>query len=102
MNKKHAAMAQAWMDENPEAYELFDRFAQQMATTRRKFGAKLVAERIRWECRLRRDGEFKWNNNYTTYVAHKWAEHNPHLADLLEFRTRRRIPEEEPVQGMLF
>lgn len=86
MNEKHAANARKWMSQNPRAYELFDRFASQMAAVGRRFGARLIAERIRWECRLQKIGEFKWNDHYTKYVALEWVKHNPRYADLLEFR----------------
>ncbi len=94
MSGKLNRAAQEWMERNPNAYTLFDKFALQMVNSGQKFGAKLVAERIRWECRLRKIGQWKWNNNYTKYVALRWAENNPIFAHYLEFRERSK-PQEQ-------
>lgn len=86
MNRKHYLAACRWMDENPMAYTLFDRYALEMASTGQKFGAKLIAERVRWECRLRKVGEFLWNNNHTKYVSMRWRRENPKYAHLVSVR----------------
>ena len=86
----HEEKARIWMAENPRAYRLFDKYASQAAATGQKFGAKLIAEQIRWQCFLAKGNErFKFNNNYTAYVARKWAANNPHYAHLLNFREVR-------------
>lgn len=86
---KHRVKAWQWMAENPRAYQLFSNFASRIAATGKRFGAKLVSERVRWEWYFSKGGQTcKWNNNYTKYVAERWAEENPRYAHLLEFRNK--------------
>jgi len=100
MNEKHYEAAWKWMRENPRAYALFHRFAMEMVETGQKFGAKLIAERIRWECKLTKIGEFKWSNNHTKYVALRWADNNPSHAHLLTFRNGGKEHQQELFEGM--
>ena len=83
---KHELKALEWLKEVPAAYELFDRFATEMAESGEIFGSKLIFERMRYECRLRKLGEYKVNNNYASFVGRLWAERNPRHAHLLKFR----------------
>ena len=86
MNQKHYNAAWKWMRQNPDAYRLFCRFANEMAEVGKKFGARLISNRIRWECQLDKVGTFKWNNNHTTYVALRWCDEHPQYAHLVNFR----------------
>lgn len=88
--------AEQWFAENPDAWAMFSSFCWQAAYTGRRFGAKAVAERIRWETLLRTNTTFKWNNNYTAWAARKWATENPNYAHLLSFRGPS-APDDEPV-----
>lgn len=84
----HEQKANIWMSENPEAYELFEKFALQMCWNNQRFGAKMVAERVRWETKLMgkdKDG-FKWNNNYTAYVARKFMKNHSAFNHLINVR----------------
>lgn len=83
----HAAAARAWMDENPEVVALFERFALELAGKGRRFGMKLLAERVRWECAFfYADSDFKINNNHVAYVARELIRRHPMLAELIETR----------------
>ena len=86
MNEKHYKEAKRWMQQNPDAYMLFSAFANEMAATGQKFGARLIAERIRWECKLKKIGTWKWGNNHTKYVAMRWCREFPQYAHLISFR----------------
>lgn len=85
------AEAEAWLRKNPEVYGLYERFAAEMAKTGRRFGVKLLTERVRWECAVRTSGEdgFKINNNHTAYIARKLVTDHPELLTLLVFRETR-------------
>jgi len=84
---KHAAAAAKWMRENPQAMELFERFALEAAHKRRRFGIGALAERVRWECHIGEYEDFKINNNYRAYIARELVRKYPHLAKFIEFRT---------------
>ena len=88
--EKHRIKAEQWMKDNPLVYCMFDSFAMQMALNYKKFGAKLVAERVRWECRLAKGNKFKVNNNYVKYMAERWAKENPRYAHLITFRGKEK------------
>jgi len=81
--------AERWIDENPEAYALFVRFARERVTKGRRFGVKAIAERVRWEWDLEWDGEFKLNNNLTAYIARRLAADVPGVGALIETRKVR-------------
>ena len=84
------AEAQRWIDENPDLYRLFEHFALRMASLERPFGAKFLAERVRWECaETNRDGEYAINNNLTAYIARRLVQDHPHLSRFLRFRETR-------------
>lgn len=79
--------ADEWMDANPEAMGLFIRFAKDMIERNKRFGAKALAERVRWECAVMTRGDtFKINNNFTAYVARRLIAMYPRLASLMETR----------------
>ena len=76
-----------WLIENPRAYQLFDKYASKLAMTGKRFGAKMVSERLRFQYFIEPDVDgFCWNNSYTAYVARIWAERNKRYAHLLTFR----------------
>ncbi len=60
---------------NPRVYQLFCRFTQQMRDSGFEHGgAKMIAERIRWETGVvtTSDPPIKLNNNYTSRYARMW------------------------------
>ena len=78
--------AERWMDENPLAYSLFVKFAKLMAGKRMRFGAQLIAERVRWESMFKYSGEYKINNNYVAYIARRLVADYPELKQWMTFR----------------
>lgn len=81
--------AREWVAKYPQVYRMFERYALQMAQRGRRFGMRLLVERVRWEYRFTYDEEFKINNNLTPYLARWLTREHPELAGLLEFRCTR-------------
>ena len=79
--------------ENPQVFNLFDRFTRQAIAAGHKRGsAKQVFERIRWETAVYKDdliGRLKLNNNMTALYARLWEERNPEHRGFFAKRKRR-------------
>lgn len=84
----HKADAELWMKEHPDAFDFFCRMALRAAGAGRKFGAKMIWERMRWEMEIEKsEGQkFKLNNNHTAYVMRTWVGMFPQHAHLVELR----------------
>lgn len=103
--------AEEWMAANPQAMEQFRRFAKQMGWRRKRFGFRLLAERVRWEFAIDIDlsqgGDFKLNDHFTPYIARSLVQEIPELAGLIEcrvtkaadrpYRTPTRRPRVDPM-----
>lgn len=87
---KHEAAAREWIDANPKAFALFERFALEAASKGRRFGIGFLAERVRWECWIGQYTDFKINNNHRAYIARELVHRHPELKDLIEFRAVKR------------
>ena len=82
--------AERWVDDNPEVWRLFVRFAEDLATLGRRFGIGQLAERVRWECAVAYpDKEFKVNNSYRAYLARRLMDDVPTCRGLIEIRRVR-------------
>lgn len=81
----------AWLAVNPHVLSAFIALARQAQRAGlRKFGAKAVIERLRWEYAIQTGGsEFKFNNRFTSRLARVAVERAPDLAGLFEFRDLR-------------
>jgi len=90
-DRDYRAKAEAWIAKHPEVYALFERFALQAAAKGRRFGVKLLAERVRWECFFQRDAEdtFKINNSLVAFIARRLVRDHPKLEKYIEFRKVR-------------
>lgn len=73
--------------DKPRVWRLFEKFALQVAKLGRRYGAKAIMERIRWEEEIENGGEFKVGNSYTALYARVFAWKYPQHADIFEFRT---------------
>ena len=88
-----AAHADAWIRENPEGWALFRQFAREAAAKGRKFGAKALAERVRWSATVEGTAQdFAVNNSYISYLARRLVQDDPTLAPFIEFRETRCAP----------
>lgn len=76
---------------NPHVYAEFERRAMELYRAgATKIGVKAIAERIRWDVRVRTLGdEFKVNNSWVSLYARLLIHRRPELADVIETRQRR-------------
>lgn len=92
-NRNLREEAERWIAENPAGYDLFLRFAREALRSGRRFGAKELAERVRWEARMTwkpdDDRGFKINNNHVAYIARALVEDVPGVENLMRFRGTR-------------
>lgn len=81
----------AWLAANPQVLSAFIALARQAQRAGlRKFGAKAVVERLRWEYAIQTGGsEFKFDNRFTSRLARVAVDRAPDLAGLFEFRDLR-------------
>ena len=81
----------AFHQENPQVFELFKRFTEEMrGTGRKRYGVKSIAERIRWHfATTSRSDEFKMNNNYVSCYARLLILNDPELKDFFQTRESR-------------
>lgn len=88
---KHEAAAQAWIEANPKAFELFEKFALEAARKGRRFGVGQLTERVRWEScvSISRTDRFRVNNNHRSYIARALIQKHPFLKDYIELRELR-------------
>lgn len=80
---------------NPQIYLLFERFAKELiAKGHKKLGARMIIERIRWECATnsqKDDAGFKINNMFIAHYARLFIQKNPQYKDYFEFREIKRL-----------
>ena len=81
---------QAYDKRNPQVYQRFKQLALVLqAKGRKRVGAKLIMERIRWDTVVSGDDSFKINNNYTSRYVRKLIEEMPVMRDLFATRELR-------------
>lgn len=77
---------------NRNVYELFVRFAREAKQSgRERFGARLIAERIRWYYRVEHptDSEFVLNDHHTPFYSRLVMARNEDLVGIFERRDAR-------------
>jgi len=75
--------------ENPAVYRLFRRFALEALAVggRRRFGARMIGERIRWYAAVETSGhDFKVNDHLWPFYARKFMADHPQHAGAFETR----------------
>lgn len=82
------AEAEAWLAAYPNLYAAFEEAAIFYLGRGESFGAKFLAERVRWETEGEYPG-FKINNDHVAYIARKLVEDHPELLGRLRFRRTR-------------
>jgi hypothetical protein len=85
---------QAFLRANPDIYQEFKRRALALHQRGyRHFGAKAIAEAIRYDAAVRGlpgEGEtYRWNNNYTSRMVRLLISEHPELASFFELRELR-------------
>ena len=84
--------AAEWTEQNPEAYDLFKRFAADVVRVGFRCSISFITERVRWETEMVWEKDrrgFKLNNNYRAYIARKLVVDVPGLEPLIRFRKTR-------------
>jgi hypothetical protein len=72
---------------NPRLYKEFVHYTYQMiGAGETRIGSKAIFERIRWEAKIKKQGEFKINNNYTADYARKFEQDYANFAGIFEKR----------------
>ncbi len=83
-----------FLADNPTVFPLFETYALVMLRRAKKFGIKLLVERVRWHVLTQwehdEDG-FKINNNFAPYIARRLIRHYPGLKDLIQIRRIRAV-----------
>lgn len=74
--------AKAWMDRHPAVYQLFCKFALEIANKLNRFSANAIVERVRWETAVQGGNDFKIANAVTTYLARRFMLEHPEHASL--------------------
>jgi hypothetical protein len=76
---------------NPEVFQLFEKFTLQVAQRRRKYSAKAIFHRIRWEMAMTKNEneEFKIDDGWISHYARLFVKLHPRHVDLFEFRSRQ-------------
>jgi hypothetical protein len=77
---------------NPQIWKLFERFcADVIESGRRKLGARVIIERIRWEVYIvtKSEDDFKINDHHTPYYSRKWLKTHPDHPGFFETRKVR-------------
>jgi hypothetical protein len=98
MNNKWTAENFAVFDnENPQIWQLFEKFALQIAARRKHYSAKSIFHRIRWETAIGAfDEDFKIDDGWISHYARKFAKKYPQFNELFEFRVRKNSYHKEP------
>lgn len=75
--------------ENPAIWQAFRRLTFQLiAVGVKRYGAKCIMEKIRYDTIIRGNGDYKINNNYTAGYARKFAKEYLQYKDFFEFREK--------------
>ncbi len=83
----HESAFEAYHRDSPEVYEAFVKFTMEAIRAGRKhIGAKMIAERLRYESMVTGKDKFKINNNYPAYYARMFERDYPMHKGLFEFR----------------
>lgn len=76
--------------DNPRVFKLFELYTMQAINSgRKRYGARAIVERVRWEVNITTTGsEFKIDNCHIPYYARLFAQVHPEHKDFFEFRNR--------------
>ena len=76
--------------ENPDIYGYFKGFALEASKYRKKYSAKSIFHRIRWETMIRgKDSEFKIDDGWISHYSRKFLQEYPQLDGFFETRVRK-------------
>lgn len=85
-----------WHTKNPQVWKMFESVAlEAIQNGIERWGAKGIAEVVRWRLSIEKKGEFKLNNNFPAYYARVFALKYPRHKEFFEFREVRGLREKE-------
>lgn len=74
-------------EQNPAVYRMFCVFTKQLLSAGRKhLGAKMIAERIRFETAIKGTDGYRINNSYVSFFARMFEKEHPEFGSVFEFR----------------
>ena len=80
-----------YLEQNPEVYPMFKEFTFELIRAgRKRAGANMIIERLRWETAIRTKGDFKINNNYAPDLSRKFMEDHPQHKGFFQTRVQTR------------
>jgi hypothetical protein len=82
--------AREWIADNPAGWHMFLGFARELVAQGRHFSVKMIAERVRYECRLT-GTPYKLDNRVVSSLARFVIEELPEAADLIETRDGKYV-----------
>lgn len=83
-------------EENPNIYGMFKEFALEASRYRKRYSAKNIFHRMRWETMIRKPKEdFKIDDGWISHYARKFLEEYPNLEGFFETRVRRNTYHKE-------
>ena len=80
---------QEYDKQHPEIYEMFKRFALQAASVKKRYSAKSIFHRLRWETMISGSGDYKIDDGWISHYARKFIDEFPKHEDFFETRVRR-------------
>lgn len=77
-----------WLKQHRKVWAEFEKKTLQAIASQKKFGAKAIAEVLRWESQIERreDDEYAINNRYVSLLARLFAIKHPDHSNYFEFR----------------
>ena len=81
------AEADAWIDDNPEAWSYMLHMARLSAERHRRFGIGALCEHVRWEMLAKGVDSFKLNNNYRSHFARRLIKEVPECEPYIATRS---------------
>lgn len=83
--------AERYLKENPLVYSKFCIFAWQLINAgETRIGAKMVAERLRWDSIISKSSTdpYAVNNSYISFMARRFMKENPQVGEVFETREK--------------
>lgn len=74
--------------QNPHVWKLFERFSLQAAERQKRFSARAVFQRMRWETEITQGIKLKVDDGWVSHYARKFIRLHPSLEGF--FKTRKR------------
>jgi len=76
--------AEEWIENNPEIYQLFVKFAFEESDNGKPFGISWITERVRRTANISWKGKYKICNSHRAYIARRLIKDYPRLADFIK------------------